>query len=685
MLLPLYILSLGLASGIAGVFGRRVVAMAGFMPDFQSGVYIAWGIACIYAAAQVLYMGNVRFLKPTHGGVPVSAEIMSNAAALLLVPYLLDLPFDWPHPILEKVEPLIYISAFLVAHVFFKLVSLFGATQSLPAGRLGAVGWFSAFAGCLLGVQVAYAQWHGALQEARLAPAGDMSSVRVGDTYLPARGALEGALYNIAIPETESQTMTLRWAWPSALPERPAEIFVTIYFPDSGVDPVFETVQLTENEWAEIQLTPDMLAEAGDTCTISWRAEEEAGWMRKTGLRPVDSLGREILMSGPHFHAVQDNKDAPNLLMIVVDGIGSEHLDFFGYDRETAPNLKTFASGAAAFGRAYAPAPETAAGVMSLFTGLGPLTHGYLGDYSGPLPETVVPLAQLVHDIGYHTAAFTEGESPERHDLVYGTGFEQGFELFNVEVPPGGSKTTLTHASEWMQAHQADRQFVFVRLRELGKPQTLARYGTTFYGDPQSPRPLDVYDTVLFDIDKQLGAFLAGLQASPLFENTIVVIASPYGLDYSAGWGVGGSVQLSEQSLRVPLLMRGPGIVPEKDMQFVGLEDAFLPLTTLLGLKVPYTPSGLNLLEPQRRNEVVSVSGEPLALSLRDASWRFTWQSGRYIFSDTPPAPESVLEFLNITYYEKNWKQPDSITRQISLSQTYRQRLLEYLQKQTGR
>ena len=41
MLFPLYLAFLGVSAGIVGVFGRRMAAQGGYVPDFDAGLAVA--------------------------------------------------------------------------------------------------------------------------------------------------------------------------------------------------------------------------------------------------------------------------------------------------------------------------------------------------------------------------------------------------------------------------------------------------------------------------------------------------------------------------------------------------------------------------------------------------------------------------------------------------------------------
>ncbi len=61
--------------------------------------------------------------------------------------------------------------------------------------------------------------------------------------------------------------------------------------------------------------------------------------------------------------------DRPNLVLVTIDTLRADHLDLYGYARETAPSLRDFAAGGAVFETDISQAPATQLSMASLLTG----------------------------------------------------------------------------------------------------------------------------------------------------------------------------------------------------------------------------------------------------------------------------------------------------------------------------
>jgi len=127
------------------------------------------------------------------------------------------------------------------------------------------------------------------------------------------------------------------------------------------------------------------------------------------------------------------SSDAPgNVLFVVMDTVRADHLTPYGYDRETTPGLADFATEAAVFEEAVAPAPWTLPVHASLFTGLYPSQHG--ADQENPYLEGATTLAETLSAAGYDTACYSSNAwiTPYTHLT---DGFDDQDNFF--EVMPG--------------------------------------------------------------------------------------------------------------------------------------------------------------------------------------------------------------------------------------------------------
>lgn len=118
----------------------------------------------------------------------------------------------------------------------------------------------------------------------------------------------------------------------------------------------------------------------------------------------------------------QPSAGAPNLLLIVTDTVRADHLDLYGYERETAPTLARVAKEGTVFDRAIAPGTWTIPTHASMFTGKYPSAHGAHHEGNHLAYENTT-LAEVLYTNGYTTVGFNSNPF-----MTDSNGFTQGFE-----------------------------------------------------------------------------------------------------------------------------------------------------------------------------------------------------------------------------------------------------------------
>lgn len=715
-MIPLYLLSLGGAGAVVGAYVRRLLAAAGYVPNFEAGLLVAGAIAAAFIAAQLVYTGVLRATIPSRSPAYYFFEALANAGALALAPPLAGVSLvdlgaarvaslvlgnaERAARAIEKVEPLLFLAAFVAVLAFFKLLALYATLRSRPASRLASLAWLGlAMVPALAGLIASYA-WRIELIKAQRAAPGEVGMYRIGDTFAPARRLREGAHFTFPVSRRLGQNVTLRWA--SAVDESkpPDRIHIAYQFDEAEASLEMQELPLRQGQWNEWKLPSVNIPENATACTLLWTSERTSPWVLRSGLRPSGAEGKTMLVSGPYFHESRAVTTDPNLIVLFIEGLGAEHVSGLGYTRATTPSLQRIAANGIVFSHAYTPAPEPLAAAMSLLTGVNPLRHGHLGAMRGPLPDGMRTLTELLHEDHYATAAFTEGDGPDDQDLVHGSDFDRGFELFDPYYPvsvvwrrstqgganpvaPAGSSVTLEKAARWIEMHSDEKFMVFIRLRELRHPQWLrSRYGDGFVTSPAAPRPLDVYDTALASVDKQIGAFYDRLRMAPGLENTCFVVTSPYGFDFSASWNAPPKRDITEPCLRVPVILglpQRPRHLLAEQHGLVMFEDVAATVASLANVRFEHAVSGADLLRGEVNREPISLAGVPLALSIRTSQWRFTWQSGLEPFTWNRVTEAAPVVLVNIEWYLQNWKQGDQLARQPTLVEHLTGRLASFV------
>ena len=134
--------------------------------------------------------------------------------------------------------------------------------------------------------------------------------------------------------------------------------------------------------------------------------------------------------------------------------------------------------------------------------------------------------------------------------------------------------------------------------------------------DPEAiKKDIALYYGMVSEMDAQVGRILEALEKSGLKENTLIVFAGDNGLAVGQH-GLLGKQNLYEHSIRVPMIMSGPGIpVNKKTEGFTYLSDITPTIIDYLAVKRPSSVEGRSLLpviqDPRRkvRSSIYNVYG----------------------------------------------------------------------------
>lgn len=645
--IALYVISLAGSSAVVALFVYRTLAAHGYPMAYDVAVLLVVGTAAGFAGLQCLYLAAVQLLKPARGGLVYVGESLSQLAALVLVPALAEVAVPWPHPVLARVAPLLFLAAFAGLHLFFKGVSLFCALQSVPASPLRAVPWAAASA-VLFATGAAYLPGWGSALDASRPPAPEaLQTYEIDGQHAAARSIPESAIVSAPVTHAAGRCLTLRWALPPGTEPR-SNIYVSLVLrsEDGGAERMDYRVRLTPDGWATLRVPHEDFPERATRCEVMWTAAEEPAWRELLGLRPILNTGREVLLSGPFEHLEGADSSAPNLVVLLVDALGQADLARAEAAENVAPRLLQFGYQSVRFRAAQSPAPESPAAVWSVLTGNGPLRHGVLGSRRPGEPRGRQTLAEVLRASGVATAAFTQGGRLSRSSAL-----AEGFEVFDDRdaAQPGGARPaaqapaeasaqsaarTLERAWDWIEAHQDVRFLAVVRLADLAPVA----------GDP------DAYRDALGQLDEQAGWFLRRLRDEETRRNTLVALAGTYGTRQDEHEAYA-DLPVTEASVHVPLFIYARWLERGERSDPVSLVDLGPTLLERVQARFTRAVEGEDIMPGPLGAKPVSVAGDPLVMTLRTEGRRLYWPTGVTPFAGRPadgmpePDPDDVLFF----------------------------------------
>jgi arylsulfatase A-like enzyme len=333
---------------------------------------------------------------------------------------------------------------------------------------------------------------------------------------------------------------------------------------------------------------------------------------------------------------------AGNVLLIVMDTVRAANLGFYGYHRETTPELTRWAKRGVRFDFAQAPAPWTFPSHCSVFTGRWPHeidSHRHL-----VLDTPSTTLAEFLAGHGYQTAGFAANTSY----CSYESGLNRGFAHYEdyplsfwtvlASTAPGrwiamNVLMNLVHRDDfyprkWLQFQSRDAEeigrafrgwldgrrtdkpfFAFLNYIDAHEPFLTPRGSSATFGvqpesrsdhemllnywyiDKTSLSPRDVamnrdgYDRCITYLDHQLGALLADFERRGLMRDTTVIITSDHGEEFGEHQVFNHGFGLYLGATHVPLLIISPVAARGKTvLEPVSLCDIPATVVDLLGL-----------------------------------------------------------------------------------------------------
>lgn len=340
----------------------------------------------------------------------------------------------------------------------------------------------------------------------------------------------------------------------------------------------------------------------------------------------------------------------PNIVLILADDLGWSDLGCYGADLLETPHLDRLATEGVRFTNAYAM-PVCSPTRAALMTGRhaarvhmtiwsegslkGPQNRKLLqGDSLHSLPHSETTLAKILQDAGYLTALVGKwhlGDAdhyPQTHGFdvnIGGThwgapqtfwwpyrgsgrfGMEYRY-VPNLEFGKAGEYLTDRLTDEALRViDEAGDQpfFLFLSHHAPHTPIEAKTDDVKYFESKLRPEMLHqnaVYAAMVKSLDESVGRVLASLKEREFDQNTVVVFASDnggfIGIDKKAGQTVpvtnnsplrSGKGSCYEGGVRVPLIVRWPGVTPESvdcDEPVVVM-DLFPTFLKAAGLKLP--------------------------------------------------------------------------------------------------
>jgi arylsulfatase A-like enzyme len=350
------------------------------------------------------------------------------------------------------------------------------------------------------------------------------------------------------------------------------------------------------------------------------------------------------------------------VVLITVDTLRADHVSSYGYHLKTTPNIDRLASEGVRFDRAYSTIPLTGPSHFSMFTSRYPQEHGArINGVAVPEKSKWLALPQILRKFGYHNAAFVSAW-PLTSRL---TGLNRWFDHYDEDLTRSYRVFTSTRFAEdvtpraidWLKRNSNSGKpfFLWAHYFDPHEPYHLReRFASPEkVGEPAAglpPRSVEMedrvrrYDSEVGYMDHYVGELLKSLDDLGLRGSTIVALTSDHGESLGEHGYVGHGRRLTENVVRVPLILRYPGKIEAG--QVIDENVSLLDVTpTLLGFtvadriteeRVPISFAGMSLVPamtlgeklPQRPIRFVTFTGKK-AFAPRWLSWMWVPNENR--------------------------------------------------------
>ena len=421
----------------------------------------------------------------------------------------------------------------------------------------------------------------------------------------------------------------------------------------------------TPDRWEEASL--DLSAHAGRSVTLSLDLHaENAGALGFWGGPAIRdrAAASPAATERPQVEAMPGAPAPQGVILVVADTLRKDHLNFHGYERETAPFLARLGSEGAIFRDNVAQATWTKVSVPSILTGMYPLAHR-VADMRDRLPAAAVTLAEAYREAGYATVSYSSVTFSGKFTNLH-QGFEELHERNSIEE--SGSKTARTYVdrlTDWLEARKDGPFFVFLHVFDPHSPFEPRRPYNGRWADPAQrdahdknvetvkefiKHPSDRnrvmpmldelqasgvdrdefmaynkgwYDGSILGMDVEMARLFEKLRQLGLAEKTLIAFTADHGEGFHEHGYMWHGQHVYGELTDVPLMFYGPAFVPaglgfDETTRSIDIAPTLLELSHL---PLPATIQGQSLVPL-----MAAAQDLPEGSSLREAAAANGWE-----------------------------------------------------------
>jgi len=367
----------------------------------------------------------------------------------------------------------------------------------------------------------------------------------------------------------------------------------------------------------------------------------------------------------------------PNLLLIAVDALRTDHLSCLGYKKIETPNIDKIAQEGIIFSNCIAQAPWTLPSFGSMFTSKYPSQHGAerqrirksgsseekIEIKDGFLYEENITLAEILKEYAYYTASF-------QPNISAGSpfGFNQGVNFYfdcykyknliledaigyitkrkiNGLLYPSykyaGDEKIANYIKKWLKINHDKQFFISTLLFDCHEYHLKEKGKKDEYHIPSE----DLYNDAIKKADDIIGKIYNYLKKIHILDQTIIVLLSDHGeefsdhggydrgYDYDYDIGKFHAHTLYDELIKIPLIIRYPKKIHKNTRvsQQVRSIDILPTILSLLDISYKGQFEGVDLSknnfcpEENLRAYSESILEGPEKKSIRTNNWKLIY------------------------------------------------------------
>jgi len=310
-----------------------------------------------------------------------------------------------------------------------------------------------------------------------------------------------------------------------------------------------------------------------------------------------------------------------NIILVIADSTRPDHLNCYGYPRQTSPNIDKLATQGVRFENVLSPSVWTPPSHISLFSGLYPSEHNIITYNEGRdirIPSTLITLPDLFAKQGYATGGFSNnpwiGRLTDLHkrfdtyiesnmsvsqgdfqpklplSLKFTSSFGKRFAKLRFQIilsylqkRPVYTRTTLQMVCNWIR-QQEKPFFCFINLMDAHQPfyppredlnlfsgskhgwyrmaKMNVKFRDAFSGkielnSDQKQLLNDYYDANIRHMDWELNDLFEFLESENKMNETLIIFTADHGKILGEYPRSESIHYMSDVNIRVPLIIRG--------------------------------------------------------------------------------------------------------------------------------